>query len=236
MGSTMTKGRRRGRVRRSRVTPTSTPRPPSRGARPRASRSRRPDGRHGAADVRYHADARVVEDDRGRRSRPDSSKRTGTPRPSVASAPDPPRLAVSFERGHVIPAGAGRRRRRGPEEGHGVSTTGHDRPPDLPPRARLRQLRRRRIGAGVLRHGRERAGSVRADGPGLGGRHQLLRHRRRLRRRAQRDLHRPLAEAEGSARARPAPPQLEGVQPGRAMARTIAASRAGTSCGRSTRA
>src|SRR5258708_5182130 len=79
-------------------------------------------------------------------------------------------------------------RAAGPRQRHGVSTTGNDRPPDLPARARLRELRWNRIGAGLLRHGRERAGRVRADGPGLGSRHQLLRYRRRLRRGPKRDL------------------------------------------------
>ena len=53
-------------------------------------------------------------------------------------------------------------------------------------RARLRELRRRRIGARVLRAGTGRGPGTGADGRRLGARHHPLRHGRRVRRRAQR--------------------------------------------------
>ena len=62
-------------------------------------------------------------------------------------------------------------------------------PPD---RAGLRQLRRGRLGTGVLRPGAERGPGVRADGRRLGVRPHPLRYGRRLRRRAQRAGDRPL--------------------------------------------
>ena len=65
---------------------------------------------------------------------------------------------------------------------------------------RLRQLRRRWIGAGVLRDGRHRAAGRRADGPGVGRGHHRLRHGRRVRRRAQRVVHRRAgSRAKGSS-------------------------------------
>ena len=63
---------------------------------------------------------------------------------------------------------------------------GPHRPDDPPDRAGLRELRRRRLGAGVLRPGPERAGGDRADGRRLGAGDHPLRHRRRVRRRPQR--------------------------------------------------
>ena len=143
--------------------------------------------------------ARLVE--AARHAAPASSFRTDLRALFLSRAP-------CYTRGRAAPASS-----RGSEERHGVSTTGNDRPPDLPPRAGLRKLRRRRFGAGVPRQGRERAGRVHADGPRLRGRHQLLRHRRRLWRGPERDLHRLLAEAEGIPRAGPDPPQLQGVPP-----------------------
>ena len=79
------------------------------------------------------------------------------------------------------------------------------------PRTRLRQLRRHRLGAGVLRQGLERGGGARDHGRGLGRGDPLVRHRGRLRRRSQRVVHRPLARrpaAGGPAR------DDEGLQPG----------------------
>ena len=78
-------------------------------------------------------------------------------------------------------------------------------------RARLRQLRRHRLGARLLRQGLERGGGARDHGRRLGGGHPLVRHGGRLRRRPQRVVHRPLARrppARGPAR------HDEGLQPG----------------------
>ena len=99
------------------------------------------------------------------------------------------------------------------------SIDGWDRPASrLPPWLWLRQLRRHRLGAGVLRHGRERGAGVRTDGSRVRRRHQLLRHRQRVWRRPQRELHRTMAEGKGVGGAPAAAPQLEGVQPGWARA------------------
>ena len=99
--------------------------------------------------------------------------------------------------------------------------------------AGLRELRRDRLRARVLRHGRERGGGLRADGPRLGGGHQLLRHRRRLRRRTSETFIGRWLKAKGPACA------ISSWSAPRcstrwARAPTTAASRAGTSCGRST--
>ena len=57
-------------------------------------------------------------------------------------------------------------------------------------RARLRELRRRRVGAGVLRAGDRARRGVRDHGPRLGRRDHVVRHRRRVRRRHERALDR----------------------------------------------
>src|SRR6266850_7788419 len=66
--------------------------------------------------------------------------------------------------------------------GHGVPTAGIDRLEDLARGARLRQLRRDRLGPGVFRDGRERRAGARFDGPRGGLGNQLFRHRERVRR------------------------------------------------------
>ena len=111
-----------------------------------------------------------------------------------------------------------------------------DRPEGVAPRARLRQLRRHRIGAGLLRHGRERAAGDRADGPRVRERHQAVRHRQRLRRRPQRELHRPLARSRKARRRGSSCCSARRYSTRSAPDRTIAGCRAATSSSRSTRA
>ena len=66
----------------------------------------------------------------------------------------------------------------------------------------MRQLRRHRLVARVLRPGQHRGRGVRDHGSRVGERHPLVRHGRRLRRRAQRVVHRPLARGAPARRAR----------------------------------
>ena len=78
---------------------------------------------------------------------------------------------------------------------------------------RLRQLRRDRLLAGVLRQGHEPRRRAAAAGRGLGARHPHARHRRRLRRRPERDRHRRVARVQRERRPQRGGDRDEDVQP-----------------------
>ena len=78
---------------------------------------------------------------------------------------------------------------------------------------RLRQLRRRRLRARVLRPGHPARRGAADHGRGLGARHHDVRHRRRVRRRAERDVDRRVARDEGLGSARRDRRRNEDVQP-----------------------
>ncbi len=105
----------------------------------------------------------------------------------------------------------------------------------LADRPRLRELRRRRLGAGVLRPGHPARGGAADHGRRLGARDHDVRHRRRLRRRTERDVDRRVARDEGLGGARHDRHRDEDVQPdgGRRGSRAVAAAGSG---GRSRRA
>ena len=98
----------------------------------------------------------------------------------------------------------------------------------FPAHPRVRELRRNRFLACVLRPGRERGAGGGSHGCGLGRRDHDLRHRRRVRRRAQRDVHRQLDSlARRAARA-----DDEDVQPDERGRRQRALSGADPQAGR----
>ncbi len=108
---------------------------------------------------------------------------------------------------------------------HGASLPRRHRAPRLPDHPRLRQLRRHRLGARVLREGRDARRGVRDHGRRLGGRHHDLRHRRRLRRGPQRGDDRRMAPlgagvpTASSSRRRRSTRWTEGADHGLAPAR-----------------
>ena len=94
------------------------------------------------------------------------------------------------------PTAAASARRVGP---HGASRPRPQRDRRLAPHPRLRQLRRDRLVAGLLRRGRDGGRGARAARRGVGGRDHHVRHGRRLRWRSERGVHRQLAAAKGGA-------------------------------------
>ena len=180
--------RPRQRLRLARLQGAAPRREAARRAVPRRARARRAVARRG-----LHAGARA----RGPLQPRRAADRARRARDGLARAPLQGRAAHDRRRrdrhaGHagrgdgpadpplVLPRALGRAQRADADEPR----------PNERGRARLRELRRRRLGAGVLRAGDRARRGVRDHGPRLGRRDHVVRHRRRLRRRHERALDR----------------------------------------------